>query len=40
MYYITYGSETVVYDRHGKRLVACPNEPEAYEYMQDHLTDD
>lgn len=40
MYYITYNSETVVYDRHGEKLVACPNDSEAYEYIQDHLTDD
>lgn len=39
MYYITYSSETIVYDQHGKKIVACPTESEAEEYIQDHLTD-
>ena len=40
MYYITYSSETAVYNRNGKKIVACPTETEAEEYIHDHLTDD
>lgn len=39
MYYITYSGETVVYTQSGEKLVACPTETEAEEYIQDHLTD-
>lgn len=34
-YYITYSSETVVFDREGKRLIACPTEDEAIEYIKE-----
>ena len=36
-YYITYSAETVVYDSDGKKLVSCPTEQEAIEYI-DKLT--
>lgn len=32
-YYITYPSETVIFDRIGKRIAACPTEDEAIEYI-------
>lgn len=32
--YRIYGSETVVYDRKGKRVVGCPTEQEALEVIQ------
>lgn len=36
-YYITYSSETVVYNPDGKKIVACPTEQEAIEFI-DELT--
>lgn len=33
--YRVYGSETVVYDSKGKRVVACPTEAEALEYIKE-----
>lgn len=36
-YYITYSSETVVYNSNGKKIVACPTEQEAIEFI-DALT--
>lgn len=33
--YRVYGAETVVYDSKGKRVVACPTEQEAIEYIQE-----
>ena len=30
---ITFPGETVVIDEHGKRIVACPTEDEAEEYI-------
>ena len=36
-YYITYSSETVVYNSDGKKIVACPTEQEAIEFI-DELT--
>lgn len=36
MYYITYQSETVVYDSDKKQLVKCPTEQEAIEYIHDN----
>ena len=36
-YYITYGSETVVYNPDGEKIVACPTEQEAREFI-DELT--
>ena len=33
--YRVYGAETVVYDRKGKRVVACPTEKEAQEYIKE-----
>lgn len=38
MYYITYSSETVVYDLYGEKIVACPTEQEAIEYIDNYLT--
>jgi hypothetical protein len=34
-YYITYPSETVVFDRKGKRIAACPIEEEAVEDIKE-----
>lgn len=34
-YLIIYSSETIVFDRTGKKIVACPTEDEAIEYIQD-----
>lgn len=36
MYYIIYHSEVVVYDSSNKRLVGCPTEEEAIEYIHDN----
>ena len=36
-YYIIYSAETVVYDSNGKKIVACPTEQEAVEFI-DELT--
>lgn len=36
-YYITYSSETVVYNSDGNKIVACPTEQEAIEFI-DELT--
>lgn len=36
-YYITYSAETVVYNSDGEKIVACPTEQEAIEYI-DELT--
>ena len=36
MYYITYPGETVVYNSNGVRIVSCPTEREAQEYINDH----
>ena len=33
--YRVYGSETVVYDKKGRRVVACPTEAEALEYIKE-----
>jgi len=33
--YRVYGAETVVYDKKGKRVVACPTEKEAQEYIKE-----
>ena len=33
--YRVYGSETVVYDKQGRRVVACPTEAEALEYIKE-----
>ena len=38
MYYIIYSTETVVYDSNGVRLVSCPTEQEAVEYIHDNAT--
>ena len=37
-YYITYSAETVVYDSDGNKIVACPTEQEAIEYIDNYLT--
>ena len=37
-YYIIYSSETVVYNSDGKKLVSCPTEQEAIEYINDLVT--
>lgn len=34
-YYIVYASETIVYSDDNVRLVACPTEQEAIEYIED-----
>lgn len=34
-YYITYSAETVVYNSDGEKIVACPTEQEAVEYIND-----
>ena len=34
-YYITYSAETVVYNSNGEKIVACPTEQEAIEYIND-----
>lgn len=36
-YYITYSAETVVYNSDGEKIVACPTEQEAVEFI-DELT--
>lgn len=36
-YYITYSSETVVYNSDGEKIVSCPTEQEAIEFI-DELT--
>lgn len=33
-YLVIYSSETIVFDRTGKKIVACPTEDEAIEYIQ------
>ena len=33
--YRVYGAETVVYDSNSKRVVSCPTEQEAIEYIQE-----
>ena len=33
--YRVYGAETVVYDSNSKRVVSCPTEQEAIEYLQE-----
>ena len=38
LYYITYSSETVVYNPDGEKIVACPTEQEAVEYIDNYLT--
>lgn len=37
-YYITYSNETVVYNSNGKKIVACPTEQEAIEYINELTT--
>lgn len=34
-YYIVYASETIIYSGDDIRLVACPTEQEAIEYIED-----
>ena len=34
-YHIIYSSETVVFDKTGKRIIACPTEDEAVEYIRE-----
>ena len=34
-YYIVYAGETIVYSADNIRLVACPTEQEAIEYIED-----
>lgn len=38
LYYITYSNETVVYNSDGEKIVACPTEQEAIEYIDNYLT--
>jgi hypothetical protein len=33
-YLVIYQSETIVFDRTGKKIVACPTEDEAIEYIR------
>lgn len=37
MYYIIYDNETVIYDSKGRRVISCPTETEAREYIADRL---
>lgn len=37
-YYITYSAETVVYNSDGNKIVACPTEQEAIEFIDNYLT--
>jgi len=34
--YRTFQSETVVFDNEGNRMVSCPTEEEAIEYIREH----
>ena len=38
MYYVTYDSETVVYNINHKPIVKCQTEQEAPEYINDHVS--
>lgn len=35
MYYVIYDNETVIYDSKGRRILSCPTETEAREYIKD-----